>query len=63
MLMKFFNVFVLSCILVLRPFFGRAQCRFTVTCTQFAAKELEEKQLFPAIWSIMKRVLSCGPFL
>jgi putative membrane protein insertion efficiency factor len=46
----------------LRPLFGPGQCRFSVTCTQFATHCLQEKSFFSALWAITKRFISCNPF-
>jgi putative component of membrane protein insertase Oxa1/YidC/SpoIIIJ protein YidD len=55
------NRVLLYIIFGIRPFFGYAECRFLVTCTQFAAHQLEQKPFFYALWEIVKRVLSCNP--
>jgi putative component of membrane protein insertase Oxa1/YidC/SpoIIIJ protein YidD len=49
-------------IIGLRPLIGMAHCRYAVSCTQFAQWQLQEKSLLPAVWAIIKRVCSCGPF-
>lgn len=47
-----------------RPLLGPpARCRHSPTCTHFALAELEQKPLHKALWSIVKRVLSCNPFI
>lgn len=36
-------------------------CRYEFTCTQFALLQLKEKPLLPALFSIVKRLLTCRP--
>jgi len=62
MKVHFTNRLLIFIITGLRPLFGFAQCRYTVTCTQFALMQLKEKKMIPAIWAIIKRILSCNPF-
>lgn len=45
----------------IRPLFGPSECRYSVTCTQFAADQLRNKTFFSAVLAITKRVLSCNP--
>ena len=47
----------------IRPLFGPAQCRFTVSCTKFAILQLQEKSFFSAVYAIGKRVISCNPII
>ncbi|MEX0849179.1 MAG: membrane protein insertion efficiency factor YidD [Candidatus Dependentiae bacterium] len=46
----------------LRPLLGPAQCRFKLSCGPYAVKQLEEKPLFHALYTICKRVWSCSPW-
>lgn len=47
---------------LIRPLLGPATCRFPDGCTRYAIRELQEKPLFIALWSITKRLLLCSPF-
>jgi putative component of membrane protein insertase Oxa1/YidC/SpoIIIJ protein YidD len=60
--MSHLNKFLLFIIVGIRPLFGPSECRFSVTCTQFAADQLHNKTFFYAVWAIVKRVVSCNPF-
>ena len=60
--MSLLNKIVLLFIKALRPLVGYAECRYMVTCTQFAEHELREKGFLVAIWGIVKRVVRCNPF-
>lgn len=56
-------VFILiGMIIGLRPLFGPAHCRFSVSCTEFAILKLKEEPLGRAIWQIFKRLSRCQPF-
>lgn len=57
------NKCVISLIVGIRPLFGAAQCRYVVTCTQYATFVLQVNSLFPALWLIIKRVCTCNPLL
>jgi putative component of membrane protein insertase Oxa1/YidC/SpoIIIJ protein YidD len=59
--MKIFNNFVIFLIVGLRPLFGQAHCKYSVSCTQFATEQLQTNSLLPAVWAIVKRVFSCNP--
>lgn len=61
--MKLFNTAVSILILGLRPLLGPAQCRYEISCGNYALKQLQEKSLVPAVWAISKRLLSCNPFV
>ena len=58
----FLNKIAIFFIVGLRPLFGQAHCKYAVSCTKFATITLETDPLFPAIWSIIKRVAACNPF-
>jgi putative component of membrane protein insertase Oxa1/YidC/SpoIIIJ protein YidD len=45
-----------------RPLLGPARCKFTVTCTEYAIIQLQEKSLLVAIGEIVRRLFSCNPF-
>jgi len=60
--MSYLNKVTLFLIMGLRPLIGPAQCRYTITCTQFAAQQLQEKTFLYAVIAIVKRVFSCNPF-
>jgi putative component of membrane protein insertase Oxa1/YidC/SpoIIIJ protein YidD len=55
------NKAVIFLIVGLRPLFGTAHCKYAVSCTKFATMQLQDNSLLPAIWAIVKRVLSCNP--
>lgn len=54
--------FIIFIITGLRPLLGPAECRFEVSCTNYAKDELKNKPLLKALFSIIKRLLSCNPF-
>lgn len=56
------NKMVIFLIVGLRPLFGIAHCRYQLSCTKFATQQLKEYALLPAMWAIIKRILSCNPF-
>jgi putative component of membrane protein insertase Oxa1/YidC/SpoIIIJ protein YidD len=60
--MPVINKLLIYLILTLRPLLGPACCKFTVSCTQYAILQLKEKPTLPALWAIIKRLLSCNPF-
>ncbi|TET05816.1 membrane protein insertion efficiency factor YidD [Candidatus Dependentiae bacterium] len=60
--MAMINRLLIYLILVLRPLLGPACCKFTISCTQYAILQLKEKSFLPALWTILKRLLSCNPF-
>jgi putative component of membrane protein insertase Oxa1/YidC/SpoIIIJ protein YidD len=45
----------------LRPLLGPAVCRFTITCTNYAVLQLQQKPFFPACYLIIERLLLCNP--
>ncbi|MFC1842184.1 membrane protein insertion efficiency factor YidD [Candidatus Dependentiae bacterium] len=45
------------------PLLGPAHCKHPISCTDYAQEQLTNRYLFPAIWLITKRVLSCNPFM
>jgi len=55
--------FLLFLIRGLRPFLGPAHCKHPISCTDYAEEKLRNRSLFPAVWLITKRVLSCNPFM
>lgn len=57
------NKIFIFLLLGLRPFFGPGQCKYSITCTNFARNRLQEHSLFSALWAILKRILSCNPFV
>ncbi len=57
------NKVLIFLITSIRPLFGPAQCRFTISCTKFAALQLQSKSFFSAIYAISKRVISCNPII
>jgi putative component of membrane protein insertase Oxa1/YidC/SpoIIIJ protein YidD len=61
--MRLINKLLIFIILGTRPLLGPpARCRYAVTCTHFAIAELQTTPLHKALWSILKRILSCNPF-
>lgn len=46
----------------LSPLKGRASCRFTPTCSQYASEVIEEWGLFYGIALSVWRILRCNPF-
>lgn len=46
----------------LRPLLGPGHCKYTFSCTPYALKQLEEKNILSALYAIIKRLLSCNPF-
>ena len=40
---------------------GPATCKYEVTCGTYAIAEFQELPLHKAIWSVVKRILSCNP--
>lgn len=57
----FLNKLVIFLIIGIRPLFGPAQCRYVVSCTQFATVALQDNRLLIAVWLIFKRVCACNP--
>jgi putative component of membrane protein insertase Oxa1/YidC/SpoIIIJ protein YidD len=53
---------IIDMIVGLRPLFGPACCKFSVSCTEFAILKLKEESLGQALWQITKRLASCHPF-
>lgn len=45
-----------------RPLLGPDTCRFSLTCTKYAVKQLREKPLLIALPLILKRLWACRPF-
>ncbi|MEX0671833.1 MAG: membrane protein insertion efficiency factor YidD [Candidatus Babeliales bacterium] len=44
----------------IRPLLGPDnQCRYHITCTEYARLQLSEEPLHKALWNISKRLLSC----
>lgn len=37
-------------------------CRYSVTCSEFAVRTLQEQGAWKGIWPVLKRLLSCHPF-
>ncbi|HLC06981.1 MAG TPA: membrane protein insertion efficiency factor YidD [Candidatus Babeliales bacterium] len=60
--MRILNKIVIFLIIGIRPLFGTAHCKYAVSCTKFAAIALQENRLLPALWAIIKRLCSCGPW-
>lgn len=60
---KLLNSIFILLIRGIRPPFGPTARRYVPGCTQFAIFQLQEKPLFPAVWQIFKRILSCNPFI
>jgi len=64
--MKIINSFFVLALYLFRPLnhfiLGPSCCKFAISCTDYAIKELKERSLFSALWSICKRILSCNPF-
>ncbi|MFC1842182.1 membrane protein insertion efficiency factor YidD [Candidatus Dependentiae bacterium] len=60
---KMCRYFLLFLIRGLRPLLGPAHCKHPISCTDYAQEQLTNRYLFPAIWLITKRVLSCNPFM
>ncbi|MDQ3321067.1 MAG: membrane protein insertion efficiency factor YidD [Acidobacteriota bacterium] len=46
---------------LLSPFFPPA-CRFTPTCSEYAAQAVEKYGAFRGTWRGAKRILRCQPF-
>jgi len=42
---------------------GRADCRFTPTCSRYAEEALRTRRLPIAVWLIVWRLLRCNPFM
>jgi putative component of membrane protein insertase Oxa1/YidC/SpoIIIJ protein YidD len=61
MKMPLLNKIIIFLIVGLRPLFGVAHCRYVVSCTKFAAEQLQEKTFYVALWEIIKRICSCNP--
>jgi len=61
--MFWLNKIVWFLIIGLRPLFGPIQCRFAVTCTEFAHHQLTHYPFFTAVVSIARRFLSCNPLI
>jgi putative component of membrane protein insertase Oxa1/YidC/SpoIIIJ protein YidD len=63
---KFFHACIcfllIAMLTVLRPLLGPSACKFTIGCTQYAVMQLQEKNIFVALWLIAKRLLACNPF-
>ena len=57
---RYFLIFLIR---GLRPLLGPAHCKYPISCTDYAENTLKSKYLFPAVWLITKRVLSCNPFM
>lgn len=47
---------------LMRHFFPHGVCRHEPTCSGYALKVLEERNLFVAVWLIAKRIVSCNPW-
>ncbi|TET36246.1 membrane protein insertion efficiency factor YidD [Candidatus Dependentiae bacterium] len=47
----------------LRPLLGSAGCRYNPSCGNYAVEQLQKKSVLPALWAIIKRILSCNPFV
>ena len=60
--MRLLNNIAWFVIIGLRPLFGPIQCRYSVTCTQYARAQLQKHTFCRAVWEIGKRFLSCNPF-
>lgn len=62
--MRLISNLLIFIIIGTRPLLGPpARCRYALTCTHFAIAELKYAPLHKALWSILKRVLSCNPLL
>lgn len=59
--MRLVSSFVIFLIRGLRPLLGPATCKYQVTCGTFAIAQLQELPIHIAIWSVVKRILSCNP--
>lgn len=54
---------LITCIYLIRPLLGPMNiCPFTIGCTQYALKQLEEKSLGTALKNITNRLIQCHPF-
>jgi hypothetical protein len=47
--------------LLLSPWWGR-QCRFTPTCSEFAAEAIERHGALQGTWFAMRRISRCHPW-
>ncbi len=47
--------------LAISPFLG-TNCRYTPTCSAYAAEAFEKLPLYSALWKTIKRVGSCHPW-
>lgn len=60
--MKILNYLCILLYYLIRPLLGPAQCRFSVSCGDYAIQQLQEQSLIPALKAIFKRVWSCAPW-
>jgi len=63
MSLRFLNHILIFMLIGLRPLLGPAQCRYPQTCGNYAVEQLEKKFVLSALWAIIKRLLSCNPFI
>lgn len=57
------NTILIYTIKLIRPLLGPGNCRYSISCTQYAYIQLETLPTHKALWAIMKRVISCAPLL
>ena len=56
------SAFLQSLIIALRPLLGPSfVCPFQVGCTQYALNQLQEQNVFVAVWRIANRLIRCNP--
>lgn len=60
---RLFKKLILLVIYYLRPLLGSGVCRFPISCSQYAFKQLEQQSLIKALWRITKRLILCTPFI
>ena len=47
---------------LLSPLLGPAKCRYTPTCSEYAAEAFKKYNVGKAFWLSLKRLLSCAPW-
>lgn len=58
---KLLQAFIRAYQLLLSPFFGN-RCRFTPSCSQYAAEAIDRHGALRGCWLTMRRIVRCQPF-